>query len=178
MRKQKKIRQQILHVQTHIINIPLHYGFSPTHWQTVVNALLEKIQGRPMLHKLCVIHIIEVDYDLILKIIFGKQLMQNCEKHETVGQLQDRFRKGRSTTCMLLHNEIMNDYNKRLRIDNYVGMTDILGCFNRILPPIISLLNRKNQCPKTAVQMHAQTLFNAKYHLKTKQGISELFYSN
>jgi hypothetical protein len=174
----EKIRQQILHVQTHIINIPLHYGFSPTRWQTVVNAMLEKIQGRPMLHKLRVIHIMEADYNLILKIIFGKRLMQNCEKHETLGQLQDGFRKGRSTTRTLLHNEIMNDYNKRLRIDNYVGMTDISGCFDRILPPIISLLNRKNGCPKTAVQMHAQTLLNAKYHLKTKQGISEMFYSN
>jgi hypothetical protein len=41
----EKIRQQILYVQTHIINIPLHHGFSPTRWQTVINAMLEKVQG-------------------------------------------------------------------------------------------------------------------------------------
>jgi hypothetical protein len=57
-------------------------------------------------------------------------------------------------------------------------MTDISGCFDRILPPIISILNRKNGCPESAVQMHAKTLFNAKYHIKTKQGISDMFYSN
>jgi hypothetical protein len=140
--------------------------------------MLEKIQGRPMLHKLRVIHIMEADYNLILKILFGKRLMQNCERHGTLGQLQDGFRKGRSTTRTLLHNELLNDYHKRLRIDNYVGLTDISGCFDRILPPIISLLNRKNGCPKTAVQMHAKTLLRAKYHLKTKQGISDMSYSN
>jgi hypothetical protein len=174
----EKIRQQILHVQTHIINIPLHQGFSPARWQTVINAMLEKIQGRPMLHKLRVIHIMEADYNLIIKILFGKRLMQNCERHGTLGQLQDGFRKGRSMTRTLLHNELLSDYHKRLRIDNYVGLTNISGCFDRILPPIVSLLNRKNGCPKTAVQMHAKTLLHAKYHLKTKQGISDMFYSN
>jgi hypothetical protein len=79
---------------------------------------------------------------------------------------------------MLLHNELINDYNKRLRLDNYVGMTDISGCFDRILPSIISLLNRKNGCPKEAVKMHADTLAKAKYHLKTQHGIAEEFYSN
>jgi hypothetical protein len=88
------------------------------------------------------------------------------------------FRKGRSTTRTLLYNEIINDYNKRLRIDNYVGMTDISGCFDRILPSIISLLNRKNGCPKEAVKMHVNTLENARYHLKTQHGVSEEFYSH
>jgi hypothetical protein len=57
-------------------------------------------------------------------------------------------------------------------------MTDISGCFDRILPSIISLLNRKNGCPKEAVKMHASTLKNAKYHLKTQHGVSDEFYSN
>jgi hypothetical protein len=144
-----------------IINIPIQMGFSPTRWQTVVNAMLEKTPGMPLLHKLRVIHILEADYNLSLKMIFGRQLMTNCERHGTLGDLQDGFRKGRSTTRTLLHNEVINDYNKRLRIDNYVGMTDISGCFDRILPSIISLLNRKNGCPKEAVKMHANTLENA-----------------
>jgi hypothetical protein len=104
--------------------------------------------------------------------------MKNCEKHGTLGDLQDGFRKGRSTTRTLLHNEIFNDFNKWLRIDNFVGMTDISGCFDRIIPSIISVLNRKNGCPMEAVRMHGKTLELAKYHLKTQHGISEDFYSN
>jgi hypothetical protein len=107
-----KKRQKILELQTLIINIPLHMGFSPTRWQTIVNAMLEKSPGNPLLHKLRVIHILEADYNLTLKAIFGRRLMKNCEKHGTLGDLQDGFRKGRSTTRMLLHNELINDYNK------------------------------------------------------------------
>jgi hypothetical protein len=104
--------------------------------------------------------------------------MANCESHNALGDRQDGFRKGRSTIRTLLQNEILNDYNKRLRINNLVGMTDISGCFDRILPPIISMLNIKNGCPQEAVNMHAETLQHAKYFLKTKNGLSDSYYSH
>jgi hypothetical protein len=173
----EKIRSGILRIQTHIINIPMTHGFSPKRWQKVVNAMLEKSPGNPLLHKLGVIHILEADYNLALKAIFGR-LLHNCETHGMLGEQQDGFRKGRSTTRTLLINEIINDYNKRLRIDNYTGMTDISGCFDRILPSIIALLNRKNGCTREAIRMHSETLSRAEYHIKTQHGISSEFYSN
>jgi hypothetical protein len=173
-----EIRQDILQLQTDIINILIQNGFSPDRWRTVVNAMLEKITGKPLLHKLRVIHILEADYNLALKQIFGRRLLKNCEQHGALGDLQDGFRKGRSTMQTLLHNELANDYNKRMRINNYVGMTDISRCFDRIVAPVISLLNIKNGCPTPAVTMHATTLQKAKYHLKTKQGISQSFYQH
>jgi hypothetical protein len=147
-------------------------------WQTVVNAMLEKIPGKPYLHKLRVIHILEADYNLALKEIFGRRLMWNCEDFGKLGDIQDGFRKGRSTVRTLLHNEIINDYNKRLRINNFVGMTDISGCFDRIVAPVISLLNRKNGCPQEVINLHATTLEQAKYHLKTKHGTTTTYYSH
>jgi hypothetical protein len=43
-----------------------------------------------------VIHILEADYNLALKQIFGRRLLQNCEQHDALGDIQDGFRKGRS----------------------------------------------------------------------------------
>jgi hypothetical protein len=140
--------------------------------------MLKKVPGNPQLHKLCVIHILEADYNLTLKAIFGRCLLQNCELHSTLGELQDGFRKGRSTTRTLLINEIVNDYNKLLRIDNFTGMTDISGCFDRILPSMVALLNRRNGCTRKAICMHSETLSRAEYHIKTQHGISTEFYSN
>jgi hypothetical protein len=57
---------------------------------------------------------LEADYNLTLKAIFGRRLMKNCEMHGALGDLQDGFRKGRSTTRTLLHNEIINDYKANL----------------------------------------------------------------
>jgi hypothetical protein len=103
----EKQRKMIQSIQAHIINIPTQLGFSPKRWQIVVNAMLEKIPGKPFLHKLRVIHILEADYNLTLKNIFGRRLMHHCEKHDVLGDLQDGFRKGRSTTRTLLHNELV-----------------------------------------------------------------------
>jgi hypothetical protein len=114
------LRGRIQQIQADIINIPIGIGFSPTRWQTTVNAMLEKISGKPLLHKLRVIHIVEADYSLALKEIFGRRLMHNCEKYGTLGDYQDGFRKGLSTTRMLLQNELFN-YNKWLRINNFIG---------------------------------------------------------
>jgi hypothetical protein len=162
-----------------VINIPIQQGFSPKRWQTVVNAMLEKIPGKPFLHKLQVIvHILEADYNLALKEIFGRRLMWNCEKFGKLGDIQDGLSKGCLTVQTLLHNEIINDYNKRLRRNNFVGMTDISGCFDRMVTPMISILNRKNGCPQAAVTMHGTTLEKAKYHLKTKHGTSKSHYSH
>jgi hypothetical protein len=121
---------------------------------------------------------LEADYNFALKEIFGRRLLKNCETYGTLGNIQDGFRKHRSTIRTLLQNELFADYNKRLRINNFIGLTDISGCFDRIVIPLISLLNRCNGCPKEAVQMHGQTLQKARYHIKTKQGVSESFYTN
>jgi hypothetical protein len=173
-----KMRQQIQQVQADIINLPMSRGFSLTRWRVVVNAMLEKIAGKPLLHKLRVIHILEADYNLALKEIFGRRLMYNCELGGTLGNQQDGFRKGRSTMRTLLQNELFNDYNKRLRVNNFIGLTDISGCFDRILPSLISLINRRNGCPAEAVKSHADSLRQARYYLKTKQGVSDTFYSH
>jgi hypothetical protein len=144
-KESEKIRERIQQVQADVINIPIARVFSPQQWRTVVNAMLEKVAGNPLLHNPRVIYILEADYNL---------------------------------ARTLLQNEIINDYNKRLRINNFVGMTDISGCFDQILPPIISLLNLRNGCPREAVKMHANTLEKANYYLKTKQGVSTNFYSH
>jgi hypothetical protein len=177
-KEQEKIRQRIQQVQADVINLPIGLGFSPTRWQVVINAMLEKIPGKPLLHKLRVIHILEADYNLALKEIFGRRLMQNCERFGMLGERQDGFRKGRSTMRTLLQNELISDYNKRLRVNNFMGLTDISGCFDRILPSIISLINQKNGCPPEAVRTHATTLEKARYHLKSKHGISTNYYSH
>jgi hypothetical protein len=172
------MRSAIEQIQADIINLPVSWGFSPNRWQTIVNAMLEKVAGKPLLHKLRAIHILEADYNLALKIIFGRRLMANCENYNILGDRQDGFRKGRSTIRTLLQNEIFHDYNKRHRINNFVGMTDISGCFDRIIPSIISMLNVKNGCPPEVVKMHADTLSKARYYLKTKNGISDTYYSH
>jgi hypothetical protein len=90
----EKIKGHILQVQTQIINLPLKHGFSPRRWQDVVSAMIEKIPNYPYIHKLRVIHLLEADYNLCLKAIFGRKLTWNCEEHNALGEVQNGFRPG------------------------------------------------------------------------------------
>lgn len=65
-----------------------------------------------------------------------------------------------------------------MKINNYVGFTDISACFDRIIPSIISLLNKKCGCPESATQLHAMTIKHSKYHLRTSKGVSADAYSH
>jgi hypothetical protein len=174
----EKVKKDILRVQTQIINLPLRHGFSPHRWQQVVNAMIEKIPNQPYISKLRVIHLLEADYNLCLKAIFGRKLTWNCKEHGALGDIQNGFRPGRSTLGTIITNELVTEYNRRMRTNSYTIMTDISGCFDRIIPSITAILNRKNGLTRQAVQMHGSTLRNARYYLKTKFGTSDTFYSH
>jgi hypothetical protein len=87
----EKIWNDIQQIHADIIDLPILWGFSPNRWKTIVNAMLKKVAGKPLLHKLRVIHVLEADYNLALKIIFGRRLMANCENYNVLGEQQDGF---------------------------------------------------------------------------------------
>ena len=48
---------------------PLQHGFAPTHWQHCVDAILEKLPGKPLFEKLRIILLYEADFNFVLKLI-------------------------------------------------------------------------------------------------------------
>jgi hypothetical protein len=55
---------------------------------------------------------------------------------------------------------------------------DATSCYDRIIVALASLINRKYGLNRRVVALHANTLQQAKFHLRTTQGISEEFYSH
>jgi hypothetical protein len=62
-----------------MINFPITYGFAPERWTRLVTPLIEKDKGLPLLTRLRVIHLFEADYNLFLKIIYGRRMVKNGE---------------------------------------------------------------------------------------------------
>jgi hypothetical protein len=58
--------KKILQAHFLIIMTAVKFGISLTRWQNVVNLMIEKEPGNPKIHRLCVIHLYEADYNLIL----------------------------------------------------------------------------------------------------------------
>ena len=53
--------------------LPLNFGFSPVRWEKTCTLMLEKSPAHgPRLDKLRVIHLLEADYNFVLKLIWGR----------------------------------------------------------------------------------------------------------
>jgi hypothetical protein len=55
---------------------------------------------------------------------------------------------------------------------------DAASCYNRIIPALASLIGRKFGFHRNVVFVHASTLEETKYKLKTSLGVSDEFYEN
>lgn len=60
------------------------------------NYFLEKDAGKPKIHRLRIIHIIEADWTALNKIFLAKQVMMNSEED---GAVQDEQNRGRRRGC-------------------------------------------------------------------------------
>jgi hypothetical protein len=69
-------------------------GLSLHRWQETVTAMLEKDQGSPKLHRLRVIHLLEADLNLLIKIIIARRFVWHGEKHNAFGEAQAGGRPG------------------------------------------------------------------------------------
>jgi hypothetical protein len=69
-----------------MVDAALQTGFVFERWRNIVNAMIEKLSGRPQINKLRVIHLLEADLNLALGIIWSRRLMnkaRNWESSET-----------------------------------------------------------------------------------------------
>jgi hypothetical protein len=66
-----RVSDRILGVLATLVDSALQTGFVFDRWCKIVNTMIEKIPGRPLLHKLRVIHLLETDLNLALGIIWS-----------------------------------------------------------------------------------------------------------
>jgi hypothetical protein len=91
----------LVHLHPQLLNLPFQYGFAPDRWTRSVTPLIEKDDGRPYLTRLRVIHLFEADYNLFLKIIFGRRMVKNAELANALNDQQHGSRPCRMTTDAL-----------------------------------------------------------------------------
>jgi hypothetical protein len=80
--KQAFIRRSILA----ILNFCPHTGHSLHRWQTIVNTMIFKETGIYKINRLCVIHIYEANFNLLLAIKKWRQLIQSAEMSRTINE--------------------------------------------------------------------------------------------
>lgn len=112
---------------------PIWACLQEMNWSTVVNAMIEKIPGRPFISKLRVIHLIKSGLDLLTGIWWGRQLMQQGEQLNEFSDAQGGSRSDRSEQKKLLFKHIAYSI-VRLTETNFTSFdNDAKSCNNCML---------------------------------------------
>ena len=161
-------------VNTDLLNIPITYGFAPGEWWThSVTPLIEKgPPGLPYLTRLCVIHLLEANYNLFLKLIFDRRMINNAELAEALNDQQHGSRPRRMTTDPLFLARLKNDLTRQTRANSAQIDNDATGCNDRIVPSLLGMIARRRLgMPTNAIVYHADALQNMRYAVKQAAGI-------
>jgi hypothetical protein len=167
----------LLQTITDMMNIPIKSNIVPSRWNNSVSVCLEKKPGQPQTNKIRIIHILEADYNGMMKAIWARRLVAHTEKIEAYPDAQYGSRPGRSAidaaTVKILSLETSKiSFNVILLADN-----DASACYDRIISPISSIACQSTGMPAAAEQIHTSVLLNTKYRLKTSYGITANHYA-
>lgn len=171
--KQKAIASLLLSV----INYCLRNSYALNRWKTVINMMIFKDPGNFKIHRLRVIHLYEADFNLILAVKW-RQLLRAADNKDLINAGQYGGRPGCEAQSLTLLEELKYDLTYMTRRTLFNFDNDASSCYDRIVVPFASLINRKYGLHRNVVTVHANTLQTARFHLKTGSGVSESSYSH
>jgi Reverse transcriptase (RNA-dependent DNA polymerase) len=169
---------QILQLYCDIINISIQNGHSLQRWQKSTTTMIEKIPGCPRLDKLRVIHLFEADYNLVLKVLWGKRLVENADSMDLLHQGQSGSRPNRRCVDVVLGKTMKYEYALLTRTSLAVLDNDAKACYDRIVCNLASTVSKKFGMPANAVRLQAATLENMRYNLRTALRDSTVCYQH
>ena len=159
------------------MHVAIKSGISISHWSKATNIMLEKDIGNPCIHRLRIIHLFEADFNLYMKMQWGKRLVRRATKHLLLNTGQFGSVPNRtSIEPSILLTQLTNDNCRILRYNMARFDNDASACFDRIIVPLAMLAARRCGMSDAAVRIHAETLANMEYSVKTIYGVSEGTY--
>jgi hypothetical protein len=171
--KQSSIAQLIVD----LINFCIDHGYVLERWKQIVNTMIFKDMGDYRIHRLRVIHIYEADFNLLLAVKW-RELLHHADRLHLINDGQYGGRHGREASSLALLEELRTDISYATRRTMITFDNDAASCYDRIIPSFASLINRKYGLHRKVAVVHARTLHEAKYKLRTAIGISEMDYSH
>jgi len=144
-------------------------------WTTIWNLFIEKDLGTPYVDCLRTLHLIEADYNLLLK-WFGPQGVLKCaEKHHQLTDNQGGSRKGRSAIDLACKKVCTFDL---IRLLHYIAANidiNALACFDMMVEACHNLSCLSHGADPQYIKLHGQTHKQTKYFPKHSFSISNKY---
>ncbi len=138
--------------------------------------MIKKDPGNPQIKQLRVIHLFKADYNLSLKLLWGKHLVHQGEDNNCFGKQQHGSWPKHQAINAVHMKTLTYDLTRILQVSFIMFDNDATGCFNRIIIALAMIAAMRLGMPKSVARMHSLVLLHMKYFIKTAYGISEAFY--
>ena len=156
-----------------MISLPFLHCFSPKRWTQSIHFMLEKLPGIPKLNKLRIIQLLEADFNAILKVKIGRQLMTIAENNHLLGEQMHGGRSERTTTDALIMKHLIHDISSQNKQSIIMLNLDATKCYDRIFPNLATLPLARLGAPLEFGATIAQTLKYMEHRVLTGHGLSE-----
>lgn len=150
----------------------------PNRWEKIATLMIRKQANSSRINELCVIHLLEADYNLLLKQAITRTLMPPLERSGWFSKYQYGSRRTCSASDATFFQAFFHDHLALTRRNAIAFNNDATACFNRLLPNLSNLILQCTGLPTNLAKIHAKVLTTAKYHIKTALGVSEDSYQH
>jgi len=154
-----------------LVSLPLKHGFAPSEWKTCVDAILEKLPGRPLIEKLRVIMLFDAQFNFALKLVFGRRMIFHAEDHGVLGHANHGGRPGRQVHDALLEKTLMFEHARLTRTSLITVDNDAKSCYDRIIKAMALLACMSIGMPAEAAAMHNKVHDEMTHNIKTRHGL-------
>jgi len=144
-------------------------------WRTIWNLFLEKEIGVPRITKLWALHIVEANYNLLLKWFGPKGFIKRAEDHNQLTPYQGGGCRGRSAIDLACKKVAAYDYVTLMRTPAANFEYDLKQCFDNMNEVCKNLSCLQHGADPRYIRLHAQTQRLQRYHVKHAYGISKKF---
>ena len=166
-------------VYSTLMALPFEYGFALNRWSNALGIMLEKIKRIPRIEKLRVIQLMEADLNMMIRIIFGRQLVHRAEGKGSLSSLQWGSQPKKSSTDAILIKRLTYDGIRICKQVAVIFNNDGKAAFDRIVPSVGGIALRQIGASHNAITTLLQTLEKMTNRICTSLGISEMdSYSN
>ena len=159
-----------------ILSVSAEHQLILDRWKPTISTLIEKIEGKPYIHKYRTIHIIESDIQFLSKQVYVLGMMKMAEKFDLITDQQYGARNRRQCQSAYINKICYYDISRQKVMDCAFLDDDAKACYDRIVTRLSEVEVRKWGVSKEAAQFTTKFLHQQRFQLKTAHGTTAQTY--